>query len=227
MHHRLSVHCGARNPLGSVSSRMWMVAAVVCCASVVSAQFNVGRDNPPKPLGKYRTSYEGSKSRNNWADQTSGDRRTQFEEDYGLVHSFDANTSLITIDNARDESRVKTVWMQLQFAPSGRYAANEHGTPFNPAVWAVLESADGGGDVITPTSASWQWNGRALILWQTWTINPQPSGETIDISNIVQNARGPLRHVKTWTGCNVVPAPSSLALAGLGFLAVFRRGSRG
>jgi hypothetical protein len=175
----------------------------------------------PNDFAQWGTNYNGNPA--TWADQSG---TTSFEQEYGLIHSYDPNTMTLSLDNAYDEDKTKHVWIRLLFNWQENYPAAIGQQP-DPAHWATMEVETEGDQNRTPTltGAAWFHNPIAgqLIIEQSWSIHPQPYNETINLSNIIGNAGGPNAFIGLMSETVCIPAPSACALLALGGLAVARR----
>lgn len=204
---------------------------LLACTAVIAAMAGfgaaradiIGSSAPPEPSGSGGTEYDGIPD-SNWRNQS---------QNPGGTHNYDPNFQTIHISNTYVASNTKTVWMRLDFRPTNPggeviFTGGAAGAAFNNN-WGSCMGTNPDGSTTPGGNAtgarSRDPNSHMLTLWQTWTITPQPAREDISIAGILAKIRGgTLIHIRTLTACNpTVPTPSSLALLGLGGLAMARR----
>ncbi len=139
-------------------------------------------------------------------------------------HGYDAAGRTLHLSNERRETMTKQLWIELMFTPDTADPFPGPGTPLLDGMWANITAP---GSAVELTGAAVRRdppNSGFLFVTMTFTIQPQPDFEMIDLApliNSVIDAEDDLMGIASQTICT--PAPGSAMLAGLGGLLACRR----
>jgi len=200
------------------------IALVLITASNANCHPTVGNTILQWPTGQTSFDFLGTK-KSNFKDIS----KPEFDKNTNIVtHTYNAKTKGIRMGNIANKNGVKSVWLHMEFDSLGPDIVDLYYDPNlkfipgqdfqdNTSYWPFILSTGN----VAVTGAAIQWDGSSLHIFQTWTINPQPASETIDISNVLQRNGGTdwsanLQTIHVMTACTIfppaVPEPTSLLL---------------
>lgn len=142
-------------------------------------------------------------------------------------HTFDPVNRSIHLRNAFSQSRIKLLWLRLQWNPGAAPPPQFQpvGQPINEALWPSATAQDQNGNPTTPgilTGVAWDSSPLGItVVTMTFRFEPQPWRETINLAPLITANSLPFR-IEVQTICIPSPAAATL-LVGCGLVATRRR----
>jgi len=205
---------------------------LIAAASLALGGVTVG-DSVISPPANPGADYRGVPSDNpadHFKDLTAGTGN-----DALLTHVYNTTTHVLTMQNAAFPDRVKVVWIKLvfnrtttpEFLPALPQAI---GQQLDASMWASA-TAPNATVSVTAASAVRNPHSEGLTIFQTFEIDPQPSEESIDLTNLLRSvgggnataAQNNLLVLECKTECSIPTAGTATLLGMAGIVALRRR----